>query len=94
VRILLRGQTPFLRDEDYQLEGTLGRLSVGIRGGRTGEVVFSKAGSRRVASARSEDGEDIPQGTEVVVTHREGGVAYVRRFEELLAEEPQVIARN
>ncbi len=94
VRILLRGQTPILRDEDYRLEGTLGRLSVGIRGGRTGEVVFSKAGTRRVASARSADGEDIPQGAEVVVVYQEGGIAYVRRFEELLAEEPSAAASN
>lgn len=94
VRVLLRGQTPFLRDEDYELEGTIGRLSVGIRAGHTGEVVFSKAGSRRVASARSADGEDIPQGTEVVVVHQEGSIAYVQRFEQLLAEEPRAAARN
>ncbi len=94
VRVLLRGQTPFLRDEDYRLEGTLGRLSVGIRGGRTGEVVFSKAGTRRVASARSADGQDIPQGAEVVVVYTEDGIAYVQRFDELLTEEPQATARN
>ncbi len=93
-RILLQGQTPFLRDEDYQLEGTIGRLSVGIRSGRTGEVVFSKAGTRRVASARSTDGQDIAQGSEVVVIHQERGIAYVQRFEELLTEEPRTAARN
>jgi membrane protein implicated in regulation of membrane protease activity len=94
ARVLLRGQTPYLRSEDYSLEGTIGRLSVGIRSGRTGEVVYSKAGTRRVASARSADGEDIAQGAEVVVISQEGGIAYVRRFEELLAEEPRVAARN
>ena len=94
VRVLLKGQTPFLRDEDYELEGTIGRLSVGIRAGRTGEVVFSKAGTRRVASARSADGDDIPQGAEVVVIHQERGIAYVRPFEDLLAEEPRAAARN
>jgi membrane protein implicated in regulation of membrane protease activity len=94
ARVLLRGQTPYLRSEDYTLEGTIGRLSVGIRSGRTGEVVYSKAGTRRVASARSADGEDIAQGAEVVVISQEGGIAYVRRFEELLAEEPPMLARN
>jgi hypothetical protein len=94
ARVLLKGQTPYLRPEDYSIEGTIGRLSVGIRGGHTGEVVYSKAGTRRVASARSADGEDIAQGAEVVVISQEGGIAYVRRFEELLAEEPPVAARN
>jgi hypothetical protein len=94
ARVLLRGQTPFLRDEDYVIEGTIGRMSVGIRDGRTGEVVYSKAGTRRVASARSADGRDIEQGAEVVVIQHERGIAYVRRFEELLAEEPHVAARN
>jgi hypothetical protein len=94
ARILLRGQTPYLREEDYRIEGTIGRLSVGIRDGRTGEVVYSKAGTRRVASARSADGKDIEQGAEVVVIQHERGIAYVRRFEELLAEEPQAVARN
>lgn len=92
ARVLLRGQTPFLHEEDYRLEGTIGRLSVGIRDGRTGELVYSKAGTRRVASVRSADGQDIEQGAEVVVIHQEGGIAYVRRFDDLLAEGPRTAA--
>ena len=55
VRVLLPGQTPYLSADDFDLPGTIGRLSVGIRAGGTGEIVYSQGGSRRVASARSKE---------------------------------------
>lgn len=87
VRVLIPGQTPYLSPEDYELGGTVGRLSVGIRAGGTGELVYSKAGTRRVVGARSEDGEPIARGTEVAVVRYEGGVAYVETFAELLEDD-------
>lgn len=87
TRVLIPGQTPYLRGEDYELDGAIGRLSVGIRAGGTGELVYSQAGTRRVVSARSDDGDPIPRGAEVVVVRHEGGVAYVQTFQELLEEE-------
>jgi hypothetical protein len=84
VRVLLPGQTPYLDPFDDELEGTLGRLTVPIRAGGTGELVFSKRGARRVASARSADGEAIDKGTEVVVVREERGVVYVEPFSEFL----------
>lgn len=71
---------------DYDMVGVLGRLSVPIRQGGTGEIVFSQAGTRHVAGARSETGEAIARGAEVVVTRYEGGIAYVRRWEDLAGE--------
>src|SRR5438045_734773 len=84
--IRLPGQTPYLAAEDFELTGTVGRLSTGIRAGGTGEMVYSKAGTRRVASARSEDGRSLERGDEVVIVRSERGVAYVQTFEEFMKE--------
>lgn len=71
---------------DYDMVGVLGKLSVPIRQGGTGEIVFSQAGTRHVAGARSDTGEAIARDAEVVVTRFEGGIAYVRRWEDLAGE--------
>jgi len=82
IRRLAKDDRP-LDPEDYRMEGVLGRLSSPIRTGGTGEMIFSQEGSRRSAPARSEDGAAIPNDTEVVVTHYEQGIAFVRRWDEL-----------
>jgi hypothetical protein len=71
---------------DYDMTGVLGKLSIGIRSGGTGEIIYSQEGTRRVAGARSEDGAPIPKGTEVVVTRYEKGIAYVRTWEDMAGE--------
>src|SRR6058998_1206435 len=63
---------------DYEMVGVLGRLSMPIRQGGTGELIYSQAGTRRVCGARADDGSAIFRGTEVVVTRYERGIAYVR----------------
>jgi len=63
--------------------GVLGTVNSNIRPSGTGEMIFSQAGVRRAAPARSDDGLEIAKGTEVVVTRYERGVAYVRPWEEL-----------
>ena len=72
---------------DYEMVGVLGKLSVPIREGGTGEMIYSQAGTRRVCGARSEDGAAILKGTEVVVTRYERGIAYVRRWSEMAGED-------
>jgi membrane protein implicated in regulation of membrane protease activity len=72
---------------DFEMVGVLGRLSVRIREGGTGELIYSQAGTRRVCAARSEDGSAILRGTEVVVTRWERGVAYVKPWSELSGED-------
>ncbi|HUA13689.1 MAG TPA: hypothetical protein VMG31_00220 [Verrucomicrobiae bacterium] len=71
---------------DYEMVGVLGKLSVPIREGGTGELIYSQAGTRRVCGARSEDGSVIAKGTEVVVTRYEKGLAYVRLWSEMSGE--------
>jgi len=72
---------------DFEMVGVLGKLSVPIReGGGTGELIYSQMGTRRVCGARSEKGNAISKGTEVVVTRYERGIAYVRLWEEMANE--------
>jgi membrane protein implicated in regulation of membrane protease activity len=68
---------------DYDMIGVLGKLSIPIREGGTGEIVFSQEGVRRVSGARSDDGRPIAKGSEVVVQRYEKGIAYVRRWEDM-----------
>ena len=77
AKVLLSREAP-LDPADYDMVGVLGRLSVPIRPGGTGELIYSQEGTRRVAGARSEDGAAIPKGAEVMVTRYEKGIAYVR----------------
>jgi hypothetical protein len=71
---------------DFEMVGVLGKLSMPIREGGTGELIYSQAGTRRVCGARSENGGVIAKGTEVVVTRYEKGIAYVRLWSEMSGE--------
>jgi membrane protein implicated in regulation of membrane protease activity len=77
---------------DYDKVGVLGSVTSGIREGGTGEIVFSQAGTRHTCGARSENGEALSKGTEVVVTRYEHGIAYVQRWEELAREGKEAIS--
>ncbi len=69
-------------DWDYRLEGTVGTVSMPIREGGTGEVLFEQNSVRKSLAARSEDGGPLTKGTEIVITRYEDGVAYVKRWDE------------
>jgi hypothetical protein len=75
---------------DYEMVGVLGRMSMSIREGGTGEIIYSQAGTRRVCGARSESGVPIAKGVEVVVTRYERGIAYVRPWNEMSGDEVSV----
>ena len=89
TKVLLKHERS-LSAADFDMVGVLGRITVPIRAGGTGEIVYSQAGTRRSAGARSESGEPIVRGTEVVVTRYESGIAFVRLWEELAGRD-QVI---
>lgn len=84
TRILMQFEAP-MDAADYEMVGVLGRVSSRLRSGGTGEIVYSRQGSRCSAAARSDDGSEIDKDVEVVVTRYERGVAYVRRWDELAA---------
>jgi membrane protein implicated in regulation of membrane protease activity len=85
ARVLMARETE-LDAADYDMIGVLGKLSIPIRQGGTGEIIYSQQGTRRVAGARSETGIAIPKGAEVVVTKYEKGIAYVRPWEEMAGD--------
>lgn len=76
----------YLDPADFEMVGVLGKLSVPIREGGTGELIYSQMGTRRVCGARSEEGGAIAKGTEVVVTRYDKGIAYVRLWSEMSGE--------
>ena len=93
ARVLMRKEEP-LNPADYDMVGVLGKVTSGIRPSGTGEMLFSQAGARRAAAARSENGLPIPKGAEVVVTRYERGVAYVRLWEELAKDSDLAKEKN
>ena len=82
AKVLLRHERS-LQAADFDMVGVLGRVTVPIREGGTGEIVYSQEGTRRSTGARSEAGGAIARGCEVVVTRYDKGIAYVRPWEEL-----------
>jgi hypothetical protein len=84
---VLTSEDECLDPADYEMVGVLGRTSISIREGGTGEIIYSQAGTRRTCGARSEDSTAIPKGVEVVVTRYEKGIAYVRLWTEMSGEE-------
>jgi membrane protein implicated in regulation of membrane protease activity len=71
---------------DYRLVGTVGRISVSVPAGGTGEIIFSKAGARRSEAARGLEGHPVARGTEVVITAYEDGFAIVQPWHEFVAD--------
>lgn len=77
LKFLVDREAP-LDPADYEMVGAFGRLSIPIRTGGTGELIYSQQGTRRVTGARSDDGSAIPKGAEVLVVRYEKGIAFVR----------------
>ncbi len=84
-RVLISGEEN-MDPADYEMVGVLGRISSSVRVGGTGEIIYTQMGTRRVCGARSDDGNAIAKGAEVVVTRYEKGIAYVRLWSEMSGE--------
>src|SRR5438477_375666 len=75
VQAMSRREHPL---QPIELVGTVGKLTIPIREGGTGEVVYVVDGKRRCSGARSDETQrPIPRGTEVVITRYDKGIAYV-----------------
>ena len=74
---------------DYDMIGVLGRISVPVRIDGTGEIIYEQQGVRKPCAAKSDLGEVLAKGQEVVVTRYERGVAYVRRWDDLAGDLPR-----
>lgn len=84
---VLMSEDENLDPADFEMTGVLGRTSVSIRQGGTGEIIYSQAGTRKTCGARAEDGAAIEKGSEVIVTRYEKGIAYVRLWTEMTGEQ-------
>jgi membrane protein implicated in regulation of membrane protease activity len=83
---VLKSKDENLDPADYDMVGVLGHISMPIRAGGTGELIYSQEGTRRTCGARAEDGSAIGKGTEVVVTRYDKGIAYVKLWTEMAGE--------
>ncbi len=69
-----------------RLEGRLGEVSVMIRAGGLGEVVFTQPGlGRQSIGARSANDLPLARGTEVVILATRDGIATVQAWEHFIA---------
>jgi membrane protein implicated in regulation of membrane protease activity len=78
---LLMKNERVMNPADYDMVGVLGHVSSTIRADGVGEVIYLHEGVRRSSSAKSDTGVPIARGEEVIVTHFEKGIAYVRTWE-------------
>lgn len=83
---VLMAREASLDPADYDMVGVLGRVSISIRLGGTGEIMYSQEGTRRVTGARAEQNVAIAKGAEVIVTRYEKGIAYVRPWQDPAGE--------
>jgi membrane protein implicated in regulation of membrane protease activity len=83
---LLKNSEAQMNEWDYRHEGSVGTVSISIKTGGTGEVIFEQQGARRSLGARSEDGTAIEKGAEVVISRYERGIAYVKRWDDFTGE--------
>jgi membrane protein implicated in regulation of membrane protease activity len=85
-----------LTRDSSRLAGRLGQISMTVRTGGIGEVIYQgETGGRHSVGARSSDGEPIAAGTEVVILDYEDGIALVEPWDRFLAnaragEEPRI----
>jgi len=84
---LLKNTEAHMNEWDYRHEGSVGTVSISIRPGGTGEVIFEQQGVRRSLGARSDDGSPIEKGAEVVISRYEKGIAYVKPWKEFVGTE-------
>ncbi|HEX2385403.1 MAG TPA: NfeD family protein [Candidatus Binatia bacterium] len=93
AKVLVRSDEN-LDPADYDMVGVLGTAASAIRPAGIGEIIFSQHGFRRASPARSEQGNEIAKGTEVVVTRYERGIAYVRPWEEFANEAQSTVSEK
>jgi membrane protein implicated in regulation of membrane protease activity len=66
-----------MNPDDFRVQGALARVTTTIQPGGIGEIVYTLGGTRHSDGARSESGQAIERGTQVVILRIEKGIAYV-----------------
>ena len=86
ARLFFLNGPPVAIADDSQLEGRLGQVSMAIRAGGIGEVIYTTAaGSRHSVGARSLDGTPIAKDADVVVLGYKDGIATVQPWDRFMA---------
>ncbi len=86
-RLFLPGAESELSPESSRLEGRLGQVSMAIREGGIGEVIFTRpGGGRQSLGARSADGAPILAGAEVVILSYHNGIATVQTWDRFMLD--------
>jgi len=86
TRLFVATQAGELTDESSRLEGRMGTVSMAIRPGGIGEVIFQGVtGARQSVGARCVDGGAIPVGADVVILSYENGVAQAQQWDAFMA---------
>ena len=93
TRVMLPHEHELSADET-EVAGVVGRVSATIRAGGIGEIVYEQLGARRSAPARSQDGTALERQEEVFVVRYEKGIAWVRRWDEVLEEQESGISEQ
>ena len=83
-RVIRAGESAPLDPRDFDLQGKLAHVSSSVLAGGTGEITYVQSGARMVRPARSDRGQSIPRGTEVIVLRAERGVGIVAPWDELI----------
>lgn len=92
----LAERLPVTQDDDpapKSLAGTVGRLTLPIREGGQGEMVYSRGRRVRHVPAASHDGLPISKGEAVIVVSQDSDFVVVRRLDSLLQVVESAIGR-
>ena len=66
-----------LNPDDFRVQGAVARVTSTIQPNGIGEIVYTLGGTRHADGARSESGELIERGTQVLILRIDRGIAYV-----------------
>ena len=81
-----------LSAESSEMIGTIATVSMPIRAGGIGEVIYTKGvGGRKSIGARSIDAQPIPRDAEVVIIGYEKGIAQVQTWDRFMAEADEAL---
>ena len=85
-RVFRPGEETILTAESSQLEGRVGQVTMPIRPGGIGEVIFTrKGGGRQSIGARSADGAAVQRDADVVILGYRDGIATVQAWDRFIA---------
>ncbi len=80
-----------LTDESSEMVGTIATVSMAIRAGGIGEIIYTKGtGGRKSLGARTVDDQPISRDAEVVIVGYEKGIAQVQSWDRFISENDEL----